>query len=135
VVPLLFFTAVPLPEAVLPLRPVAEPLAVDVPVLVLLLTVPVAEPPWEPEAEALPFTPVRVLLAVAVPVALLPRAPVAVPFAVAVLPLVVTPPVAVPPCGPVTVCCAEAREKLSVSAREERARRVILIGKLLGVSR
>ena len=122
VVPLLFFTAVPLAAAVLPLRPVTEPLAVVVPVLVFVLVVTEADPPLEVEAEAEPLTPESVLVAVAVPVALLPRAPVAVPVAVALVPLVVTPPVAVPPLGPVAVFCAEAAQRARERTSDERPR-------------
>jgi hypothetical protein len=109
---------------VYPLRPVAVPLAVVVPVLLLLLTVLLAEPPMDVEAEPLPSTPLSVFVAVAVPVALLPRAPVAVPLAVALVPLVVTPPVTVPPRGLVTVCCATAAERPNERTSDARAREV-----------
>jgi hypothetical protein len=116
VVPFPLFTALADPVDVPPFGPFTVPVAVFVP-LPLFVVEPVAVVvlPFAPVTVADPAAPLRVLVAVTEPDTVLPRALVAVPVAVAVLPFVTTVPVAVPPCFPVTVRCANAAGSTSES--------------------
>jgi hypothetical protein len=131
VVPFPLFVADALPLAVLPLGPVAVPVAVVV--LPFVFTVPfaVVVPPFGPFTFAVPVAPVAVFFTVAVPVVVLPRADVAVPVAVTVFPLLVAELLAVPPRGPVVERCAPATETPIESARNKPAMPVIFMANLL----
>jgi hypothetical protein len=117
--------------AVLPRGPVAEPEAVVV--LPEFVTVPfaVVVPPFGPVTVAAPVAPLMVLLTAAVPEVVLPRAEVAVPVAVTVLPLRVAELLAVPPRGPVAECCAKPADAPNANARIKAAVCVFFMANLL----
>jgi hypothetical protein len=108
-----FAVAVPLvvvePYFVVPHGPVAVPFTVVVP-LPLFVVVPLAVvvPPLGPVTVPDLLVPVWLSLMLPVPDAVFPRAPVAVPLPIAVLPFWAAEPVAVPPFLPVVVFCAKA---------------------------
>jgi hypothetical protein len=100
------------------------PLFVTVPFAVLVL-------PFGPVTLALPVVPIIVFFTVAVPVVVAPRADVAVPVAVTVLPLRVTELLALPPRGPAVERWAKPIETPIVSARIKAAVCVIFMANLL----
>ncbi len=91
--------AVTLPEALLPLFPVAVPEAFTVPLLAL--AVPLAVPPFGPVAAPAAVTFPGSTVAVPVAVAVLPLAVVAVALPVTLLPFWLLVALTEPPCAPV----------------------------------